>query len=86
MRSMIMGEYERLTTPIVEKLRSPALIGASITLQPDAAKAVADGIEKLAQEIDIINAKARSNRQWLMFALGFIAIDAGLYLLARLAN
>jgi hypothetical protein len=76
MRSEIMGHYETLVQPSVEKIRAPALVGATITLSPDAAKAIANNMEALAKLIDVMDAESEDNRRWLLAMFGTIAVVA----------
>jgi hypothetical protein len=78
MRSEIMGHYEALVQPSVEKIRAPALVGATITLSPDAAKAIANNMEALAKLIDAMDAEDHSNRNWLKFMAG-LALLVGFF-------
>lgn len=86
MRSEIMGEYEKLVQPTVEKLRTPGLVGMGISLNADAAVAYANTIERLAQELDTVHAENRADRQWLRFTLEGVAIIGLFAIMNWLAN
>jgi len=81
-----MGHYETLVQRTVEKIRTPALVGATITLTPQAAKATADTLEALAKLIDTMDAEHEDNRRWLLTMFGGIAAVAFYTAMAWLFN
>jgi hypothetical protein len=83
MKSEIQGPMEKIVLPVVEKIRAPALIGADVRFDPAAAKAIADTIERLAQELDNSAAAEWRNKCFNVMLYGIITITSGLALLAK---
>lgn len=83
MKSEIQGPMEKIVTPMVEKIRAPALSGVDVRFNPDAAKAVADLLEMLAQHADNESAERLWNTKINLTLYGAIFFCSGLAFLAK---
>ena len=86
MRSEIVGEFEKIVQPTVEKLRTPGLVGMGIALNADAAVATANTIERLAQELDRHQAQSLYALQWRRVGWGLLVFFVALHWLVNHVN
>jgi len=86
MKSEVMGPTEKAALALVEKLRSPAIAGATITLEPDAAKAVAESIEFLAQTMDAREAQHAYDKRWRSVTFWAVAFCSFMALANKMLN